>query len=429
MRVRIPSLPHDHRWWGPFYTRPPTFREPIGFIKHRLFTRVVFTTRDISASSHSSQIFPTASNRSSCPLSLPVCGSATIMLVPLLPASAAPFAPRASSVSVVLGWKVEPWLTKTLKRINREEQRRDNREEQHRDNRVKQRRFNSVPQHQRYLTETLSSPNAIWTLTSIMLPKTLEADFKRDANNPLLEAMMNYEIIHIKGYVVCVDMVLRNEVIYKLTKDTIDTLIEHHKEVCCVAAAGPDGEQRCKKLHEKFVQAINKLVIRTHVSILEGLEEGGTGKLINGESDEVKREILSLMEQGFPMDNVWSQPGMQSSQPAFELWRVPPSSSSVVSPASTDDGIVWVPMAQKNSPQETALISAMPMSGMSAVSQCGVSMAMAGMGGSYSFDWDEYQECAATHVFTIPQDNSFSSVVVSPTKCAPFPSFMPKALD
>ncbi|KAL6353671.1 hypothetical protein LRP88_12984 [Fusarium phalaenopsidis] len=105
------------------------------------------------------------------------------MTPPLLPASAAPFAPRASSVSVVLGWKVEPWLTQTLKRINREEERRDNR--------VKQRRFNSVPQHQRYLTETLSSPNAIWTLTSIMLPKTPEADFKRDANNPLLEAIMN----------------------------------------------------------------------------------------------------------------------------------------------------------------------------------------------------------------------------------------------
>ncbi|KAJ3454323.1 hypothetical protein MRS44_018217 [Fusarium solani] len=137
------------------------------------------------------------------------------MLVPLLPASAAAFAPRASSVSVVLGSKVEPWLTQTLKHINR----------------VKQRRFNSVPQHERYLTETLSSPNAIWTLTSIMLPKTPEADFKREANNPFVEAIMNYEIIHIEGYVVCIDMVLRNKVIYKLTKDTIDALIEHHKEV------------------------------------------------------------------------------------------------------------------------------------------------------------------------------------------------------
>ncbi|KAI8648871.1 hypothetical protein NCS56_01503100 [Fusarium sp. Ph1] len=163
------------------------------------------------------------------------------MTPPLLPASAAPFAPRASSVSVVLGWKVEPWLTKTLKRING----------------VKQRRFTSVPQHQRYLTETLSSPNAIWTLTSIMLPKTPEADFKRDANNPLLEAIMNYEIIHIEAYVVYIDMVLRKEVAYKLTKDTIDALAKHHKKVYCVNVANtcdwPDREQWCKKLHEYFV--------------------------------------------------------------------------------------------------------------------------------------------------------------------------------
>ncbi|KAJ3454883.1 hypothetical protein MRS44_013483 [Fusarium solani] len=335
------------------------------------------------------------------------------MLVPLLPASAAAFAPQASSVNVVLGSKVEPWLTQTLKRINR----------------VKQRRFNSVPQHERFLTETLSSPNAIWTLASIMLPSTPEADFKGDANNLFAGAIMNYKIIHIEGYVVCVDMVLRNEVIYKLTKDTINTLIEHHKEVCCVAVANTcdrsDGEQWCKKLHEKFVQAINKFVFRTHVSALEGLEEGGTGEFINGKSDEMKREILSRMKlprqhafdviqqtSVFPMDNVWSQPGMQSSQPAFELRRVPPSSSSVVSPASTDDRLVWAPMAQSNSPQETAPISVMPISGMSAVSQCGISMAMAGMVGSHSFDWDEYQECAAAHVFTIRQDDCLPSVVV-----------------
>lgn len=37
----------------------------------------------------------------------------------LLPASAAAFAPRASAVNVVLGSRVEPWLTQTLKRINR----------------------------------------------------------------------------------------------------------------------------------------------------------------------------------------------------------------------------------------------------------------------------------------------------------------------
>ncbi|TKA28066.1 hypothetical protein B0A49_13971, partial [Cryomyces minteri] len=51
------------------------------------------------------------------------------MPIQLLPASAAAFAPR-SAPTVVLSSKVEPWLTQTLKRINR----------------VK-RPLNSVPQH------------------------------------------------------------------------------------------------------------------------------------------------------------------------------------------------------------------------------------------------------------------------------------------
>eukprot|EP00249_Psilotum_nudum_P027071 c34356_g1_i1 orf=214-387(+) len=53
----------------------------------------------------------------------------------LLPASAAAFAPRGQ-VNVVLNSKVEPWLTQTLKRINK----------------IK-RPLNSVPQHTRCLTE------------------------------------------------------------------------------------------------------------------------------------------------------------------------------------------------------------------------------------------------------------------------------------
>ncbi|KAJ4178581.1 hypothetical protein NW767_014830 [Fusarium falciforme] len=359
------------------------------------------------------------------------------MLVPLLPASAAPFAPRASSVSVVLGSKVEPWLTQTLKRINREEQRCDNR--------VKQRRLNSAPQHQGYLTETLSSPNAIWTLTSIMLPKSPEADFKRDASNPLVEAIMNYELVHLEAYIVHVDMVLRNEVAYKLTKDTIETLIEHHREVYCVDLANTRyGEQRCKKLHEKFVQAINKFVFHTNVSALEGLEEDGTGELLNGEREKMKSEILSLMEHPhrrvgdvtqqtsvFPKNNAWPQPDMPSSQLPVELWGVAPSSSNVASPASTDNCLVCVSMAQSNPapapaftqphstthlsynpPQQTAFIFALSLSSMSAATNYGVSMAMSGMGDSCSFCSGQCQKCAAMHVFTIPWGDSLSSVVM-----------------
>lgn len=273
------------------------------------------------------------------------------MPVQLLPVSAAAFAPRASSVNVVLGSKVEPWLTQTLKRINR----------------VK-RPLNSVCQHQQCLTETLSSPNAIWTLASIILPETPEAKFKRDANNPLAEAIINYELIHIEAYIVHVDMVLRNEVSFKLTKDTTDTLVEYHKGVHCVNSKAntydwPDKEQQCKKLHEDFVQAINKFVFRTHVSVLEGLEEEGAGELLNGKSEEVKNDIISLMKPILPpspprtptpcvedvirrrllpkpaADTMRSQPDMLGSLSALESWDAMWFSTNPCSAPGAVDGL------------------------------------------------------------------------------------------
>ncbi|RYC81646.1 hypothetical protein BFJ63_vAg15453 [Fusarium oxysporum f. sp. narcissi] len=208
--------------------------------------------------------------------------------VQLLPASAAPFARRASSVQVVLASKVEPWLTKTLKRIMTEK-----------------RPLNSVQQHKEYLCEILSSPNAIWTLTSLMLPKAPESDFKRDASNPLIEAIMNYELVHVEAYIVHIDMVLENEVAYKLTKDTIDVLVRYHKDIHCIDAKTSthdwEGkEQQCKKLHDAFIKDVNKFVFRTHISAFEGLEEEGAGELLCGKSEGVKMRISALMKPLLP---------------------------------------------------------------------------------------------------------------------------------
>ncbi|RBR26532.1 uncharacterized protein FIESC28_00649 [Fusarium coffeatum] len=57
-------------------------------------------------------------------------------------------------------------------------------------------------------------------------------------------------------------MVLRNEVSYKLTKNTNDTLVEYHKKIHYVDAKAntydwTDKEQQCKKLQEESVQDIN----------------------------------------------------------------------------------------------------------------------------------------------------------------------------
>ncbi|KAI0408719.1 hypothetical protein F4802DRAFT_362686 [Xylaria palmicola] len=326
----------------------------------------------------------------------------------LLPASAAAFAPRASSVNVVLGSKVEPWLTQTLKRINR----------------VK-RPLNSVPQHQRCLTETLSSPNAIWTLASLMLPKSPDAG----------EATCNYYFIHIEAYIVHVDMVLRNEVAYKLTPDTIEALIEHHKDVSCVDAKAssyewPEKEQHAKKLHDEFVQAINKYVFRTHVSALEGLEEEGVGELLCGRSEEVKNNMMALLNKPLlppppKIVDVIRQPPLLPSSPAgaaiwsqtshspapVETWRILPSSPAVTSTSADSNTPIWANMPLHeldlpspgpnfsqpyssaglfySSPMITSPIPALPLPSMLA-SHCGVNM---GYGG---FGWDRYQEYTTT---------------------------------
>ncbi|KAJ8123865.1 hypothetical protein ONZ43_g282 [Nemania bipapillata] len=336
----------------------------------------------------------------------------------LLPASAAAFAPRASSVNVVLGSKVEPWLTQTLKRINK----------------VK-RPLNSIPQHQRCLTETLSSSNAIWTLASLMLPKHPEAELRKDSN-PLVEAIHNYDFIYIEAYIVHVDMVLRNEVAFKLTPDTIEALIDHHKDVFCIDAKAssydwPEKEQQAKKLHEEFVQAINKYVFRTHVTALEGLEEEGAGELLCGRSEEVKNSIMTLLNKPLLppppkiVDVIRQQPLLPSSPVGATLWshtshspgvpapvdswRVLPSSPAVTS-TSTDSGTpIWSNMALHeielsspvapfsqpyssagmfySSPMVTSPIPSLPLPSMLA-SHCGVNM---GYGG---FGWDRYQEYA-----------------------------------
>ncbi|KAK4137458.1 hypothetical protein BT67DRAFT_109734 [Trichocladium antarcticum] len=337
----------------------------------------------------------------------------------LLPASAAAFAPRASSVNVVLGSKVEPWLTQTLKRINK----------------IK-RPLNSVAQHQRCLTETLSSPNALWILASLMLPKAPESELRKDSN-PLMEAIFNYQIAHLEAYIVHVDMVLRNEVAYKLTPETIETLIEYHRDIHCVDAKAntydwPEKEQQCKKLHEDFVQAINKFVFRAHVSALEGLEEDGAGELLAGKSDELKNSVMSLLKPLLPpppriVDVVrqppllpsspagsamWSQSPPQSSMgPPVESWKILPSSPGVITSSADSNGTIWATIGMTemqlpspppaysqpystagmyySSPLVASPIPHLPLPSMLAP-HCGVNV------GCNSFGWDRYQEYATT---------------------------------
>ncbi|PSN67926.1 hypothetical protein BS50DRAFT_572902 [Corynespora cassiicola Philippines] len=339
------------------------------------------------------------------------------MPISLLPASAAAFAPR-STVNVVLNSKVEPWLTQTLKRINR----------------VK-RPLNSVQQHMRCLTETLSGSNAIWSLCSIMVPKAPDSELRKDSN-PLVEALFNYQLIHIEAYVVHVDMVSQHEVAFKLTPETIEALIEYHKDIYSVDVSAttwnwPEKESQLKKLQDEFVQSVNRYVFRTGVRALEGLEEEGAGELLEGRGEDVKSAIMGLflpllpppprivdvvrpapLLPSSPGSSNWWQAGHHMSQPhaaPVDTWRVVPSTPSptIVTCGETGPSF-WSTMGMNDvqlpsptpsfsqpfnttsqyysPPQAPAPIPALPLPSVLA-QQCGSSAVNSGYSSS-GFGWD-----------------------------------------
>ncbi|KDN61087.1 hypothetical protein CSUB01_07040 [Colletotrichum sublineola] len=209
----------------------------------------------------------------------------------LLPASTVPFAPRPSSVIAVLGSTVEPWLTAALRSIS-----------------GKKRPPKSVSQHRKCLIQTLSNPLSIWSLAWIMLDKDSEPDLCQD-----FYEVPQYHLIHIEAYVIYIDMVLQNEVAFKLTTESISALVDYHKKRYCVdnlnkplSCQGVD--QQRSKLHEEFEQAINKFVYHADAKVLEGLEEDGTGELLSDESVRVKKRILDLMNPPLPPDDAAMHP-------------------------------------------------------------------------------------------------------------------------
>lgn len=198
-----------------------------------------------------------------------------------------------------------------------------------------------------------------------MLSKAPESDLRKD-DNPLVEALFNYQLLHIEAYVVHVDMVSQNEVAFKLTSETIDLLVEYHKEIFSVDTAAntwnwTDKDQQLKKLQEEFVQAANKFIYRTSALVLEGLEEDGAGELLCGRSDEVRSAIMNLFVPLLPppprvveiirptpllpsstiAETWWPSQHMHAVHPApVEAWKIVPSSPSPVS--SCDSGHnVW----------------------------------------------------------------------------------------
>lgn len=339
----------------------------------------------------------------------------------LLPDTAAPFAPR-SPPTVVLNTAVDPWLTATLKRINR----------------IK-RPLNSVPQHMKCLTETLSQVSAIWNLCSLMVACAPEADLERH-DHPLLDALFRYQLIHIQAYVVHIDLVLSNEIAFKLSTETIKDLIEYHQDIYLVDQAATtwhwtEKDTQMKRLHEEFVQTVNKFVYRTDAVALEGMEDDGAGELLCGRSDDVRNLVMGFFLPLLPpppriVDVVRAPPPLLPSSPGttnwwsptppapppslpppVEAWRILPSSPDTDGPPTSNSGpysSIWGsmvmsdmsnmnPHAQQQQysqpPSHQLPLAQLPLPSCLLAQQCSTGSGFGGFGG---FGWDRYQEYATT---------------------------------
>jgi hypothetical protein len=264
-----------------------------------------------------------------------------------------------------------------------------------------------------------------------MLPKAPESQLRKDSN-PLVEALFNYQLIHIEAYVVHVDLVLSQEIAYKLTPETISALIEYHQDIYLVDIGAQtwhwsEKEAQVKRLHEEFVQAINKFVYRTTATALEGIEDDGAGELLCGRSEDVKSAIMGLflpllpppprivdvvrpqpLLPSSPSPNNWWQSSMSMAPAPVEAWKIVPSSPSPTTSASSQQSL-WASLGMEltashhSSPSPTytqamqytsaAYTSAAPVSAPLAqlplpsmiAQQCSIGT------GYGSFGWDRYQ--------------------------------------
>jgi hypothetical protein len=184
---------------------------------------------------------------------------------------------RAVSRPVVASCHNDKWLARLLRQLN-----------------IKSWHCNTE-NHRGILEDLLGKEEASWMLASITLPLTL-----RDAalNHPGPEATAT-TIIHIVGSIVSVDLVESQEVCFKLTDETITTLLDYYEDVHCPAVTAnmvndsvTDANGLVMK--ERFRQALDRFFFCASKECLKETENDGSGELCRTQPAEVKSAILAL---------------------------------------------------------------------------------------------------------------------------------------
>ncbi|WQF76976.1 hypothetical protein CDEST_01990 [Colletotrichum destructivum] len=145
-------------------------------------------------------------------------------------------------------------------------------------------------QRQESLKKFLSAPKAIWTLASIMAPLSTQDSHEQDWAGIAENAV----ILPVQGHVQSVDMVLKKEVVFWLTNESIELLVQYRKTFLAKNTVKSGRVQ--EQLHQDFQLAIKRFVYSAPDLVLDELEEDGSGELPYKESIKVKERISGLMK-------------------------------------------------------------------------------------------------------------------------------------
>ncbi|KAJ8118129.1 hypothetical protein OPT61_g837 [Boeremia exigua] len=154
-----------------------------------------------------------------------------------------------------------------------------------------------------YLQDTLSSSKAIWTLCFLMLPASpaLKHEYCAEATHWTSETqLLEIEARVIDIYVGHTRSGLRkSQVLFKLTEDTIQTLLDYHEHVYLaemVSKYGLTSSDRDKATTE-YRQGLETFHFRPPIEVFNGMEFDGTGELLQGRSEDVKERLLEVLHR------------------------------------------------------------------------------------------------------------------------------------